>query len=772
MTYNRKMSRWAMILFCIFAIGVCIFCFACASDDDKREEPTVTVTVTVADGGSGAQADPYLLSLECGGSKQLTVAVNNSDEKPTLGITGECATAELSGDTLTVSAVSVGTARIEISLAEAEVKSYIDVTVKEKPVAEFVLSGLTDGSGVQADPYRVEVAYGKTAEIAYTVRHSDLAPVAQFEGDAITVDIADGKIKITGNAYATTSVKLLLESVSIWLSVTVYEGSAAVSGTVYKYGDRTTIFSGVTVKLSSSDYTAYSMTDDDGAYWFTNLDPDGNYTVALQPRGEYADYVSDRAEKTVESSDFTETQKNLVELDFTMISADEAPRTTVGGVVTENGTPIVGATVEIDGKKAVSDANGAYSVQNVFMFGDVVVTANDRNGEHAQFVRELDLDELVPDGFTECNAELGLPYATYGVVCSNDDCKGYIFKYTRSAQGFEFIVEPVGGRLLGNIELFIDTKESTYERNGSDYLISTDGRLTIATRYVEPSGISCGSPELISVRSATDELGNERLYISVPYAFFKAQGETFAVSPDEVIGVSLGYKVSPVWVGWVDRQSGGGRLFDNKLYIAPEHPVAYMRLRANNDCYRADGNVDVDFDGYKGSFGFGHDRADAFRVNASITADGFKLELMTTGNFGGKGETDEFVCLYLDLDGVKQGGWNFGDGDLTVRLYGDGTVRYKTGAPWWKKNSDGVQTLENAFAVNYENCVTTAVYTLPWSIMGITQQTEFGFALREACDSDADMTLYGVPGEFVYDGVRVEDTASQNGFIRSTALGG
>lgn len=773
MTYNRKMPRWAVLTLCILVLGVSAVCFACADKGGKpKPKPTVSVSVSGADGGSGTAEDPYLLKLGYDGSKELTVTVKNTDEKPAVNVSGDAASATLAGGTLTVAAVKAGTARIEISLAAASVKAVIDVTVEEKPDAEFTLDGLIDGSGTQTDPYLVDVAYGKTAEIEYSVRYSDSAPIAEFEGDAVSVDISGGKIKISGNSYAAVPIKLSLEKIDIWLNVTVYDGSAAVSGTVYKYGDNGTVFSGVTVKLTSPDYTAFSVTDGDGVYWFTHLDPDSGYTVTLQPSGEYADYVSDRAEKTVESADFNAASNNLALLDFTMIAADEAPHTTVIGKVTENGEPFTGAVIDIGGITAVSGADGSYEIQNVFMFGDVTVSAADRNGEHARFVRKLDLDELVPDGTTKCDAELGLPYATYGVVCSNDDCKGYIFKYTRSVGGLEFSFEPVGGRLLGNIELFIDTKESTYERNGSDYLISTDGRLTVATRYSEKSGVGCASPELISVRTETDELGNERLFISVPYKFFEAQDEGCGIDPDEVIGVSLGYKVSPVWVGWVDRQSGGGRLFDNKLYIAPEHPVAYMRLRANNQCYRADANVDVDLDGYKGSFGFGHDRADAFRVNASKTADGFKLEMITTGNFGGKGETDEFVCLFLDLDGNKQGGWNFGNGDLLVRLYGDGTVRYKGGAPWWKKGSDGVRTLENAFTVNYENCVTSVEYTLPWSIMGITAQTEFGFALREACDSDADMTLYGTPGEFVYDGARVADTAAQDGFIRSTVLGG
>ncbi len=774
MTQKRRMSGFANIALCIFVVLICAFCFACSDSDGNKpgdsSKPTVTISVTGADSGKGTESDPYKLALAYDGTKRLNIVVKGSSEKPAVSVTGSAVTAVLSDNDLDITAVSQGSARVELSLVTAKVKSYIDVTVAAKPDAEFTLEGMTEGAGTESDPYLVSVAYGKSVEIAYTARDTSLAPTATYTSDAVTVDIADGKIKISGNQFTSAvKVKLALGNIEYYVSVTVIDDTSAVTGEVSRYGAGDTVYSGVTVKIVSSDYTAYSVTDEDGVYWFTHLDSDADYVVTLQFTGEYEDYVSDIPVKSVQSTELVSSDDRLVARDFAIIEKTAAPRTTIGGTVTSGGTAVPGIIVTANGEHtAVTDPDGAYEIENVFAFGDITVTANDDGGNYAIFERTLNNETIAPGDVTECDVELGLPYANYGVVCNNDTCAGYYLKYTRSSIGLEFRMEPQGGLLLGNIELFIDTKGSSYERDDTDYLISTDGRLAIVSSY----GVTPKSTELITARKTVDAYGIETVYITVPYAFFEAQGEDKAVAADEVIGISLGYKVNPTWVGWVDKLSGGGRLFDNKLYIAPEHPVAYMRLNARNEHYRADGNVDVSFDGYKGSFGFGHDRADAFYVNVDKTADGIKLDFKTTGNFGGKGETDEFIALYLDLDGEKQGGWNYGANDLVVRLYCDGTVRYKGGSPWWKRDAAGVTTIDNAFTVNYENCVTTIAYTLPWSVIGITADTEFGFAFREACDSAVDMTLYGSMGEFVYDGWKVTDTAAQEHFVRSTRLGG
>ncbi len=640
------------------------------------------------------------------------------------------------------------------------------------PAVSMSIVGADSGSGTESDPYVLALGFNGSKQLTVKVVNSEKKPIVSVaENGAATAKIDGSTLTVSAVAQGSASVVITLSEtdIKLYLSVTVFDDSAAVTGTVRKYGDDGALFEGVTVKLVSSDYTAYSVTDGDGAYWFTHLDVDCDYTVTVQLDGDYADYVSDVPTKTVFGTEFDSADARLVRRDFSIIKATEAPKTDIRGTVTSGGTAVGGITVTANSKySAATGADGKYSIEGVYAFGDITVTANDGNGVYALFTRTLDYGEVVPGGVTECDAELGLPYADYGVVCNNDSCAGYYFKYTRSAAGFEFSMKPQGGTLLGNIELFIDTKNSGYDRDATDYLISTDGRIAIVSSY----GVTPTATELISVRKTADELLNETVYISVPYAFFAAQGKDKAVAADEVLGVSLGYKVKPVWVGFVDKLSGGGRLFDNSLYIAPEHPVAYMRLNAKNKNYRADGNIDVDFDGYKGSFGFGNDRADAFHVNVAKSESGIALDFITTGNFGGKNETDEFIALYLDLDVVKQGGWNYGDTDLVVRLYGDGTVRYKGGSPWWKRDAAGVTAIENAFTVDYENGVTTIGYTLPWNTVGITADDEFGFAFREACDSDADMTLYGSLDEFVYDGHRVADTAAQDGFVRSTKLGG
>ena len=302
MTKFKKSVLILLLALVIFSL------FACSKDKSpnkgKLPSPEMNLGALFA-GGEGTKDSPYQLSLKKGGAQ--TVTVQMGDEYSLSAVAeGDAVTVKCEGKTVTISATEVGTATVKLYIQNTSTEKYILVTVTEPDVVpptdegEYVLSGdiIESGDGSEASPYIVNMGCpaSKTVDVGFNY-DGDMSFESSDEAVA-TASVADKKITFTSLGMGVATIKLTTSRGDLYIKVTVHDYTYAVTGRVL-FSDAP--LEGVVVCLYSDDFVAYSSSDKDGIFWFTNLE-NKKYSIKVIFEGEYEGYTMAKDPTYVENS--------------------------------------------------------------------------------------------------------------------------------------------------------------------------------------------------------------------------------------------------------------------------------------------------------------------------------------------------------------------------------------------------------------------------------------------------------------------------------------
>lgn len=353
----------------------------------------------------------------------------------------------------------------------------------------------------------------------------------------------------------------------------------------------------VKINVDGSDRTA--TTDDAGYFAFPDVPSNYSYDVIVSKNG----YLTASANYT--RAELRAANGGIVMKDFELASEALLSYTTITGTVKNVVYGAVEATVSVKGTTlaATANADGSFTIGNVPANNGNVTLVFTAEG-YAETDMVLSEDALLDGGTTALgDVNLNLPYAdtgyTFGVLTGYANNRARI---TRTLTGIEVLFDGEH-EFAGNIEFFLDTKDSTDNRDTDTTLWRFDlfaegdrigGALTAGgdfkTTGLEWKVLSNGS----SGYSA-------RFFI--PYEYLN-------IRPLEVFGISFGQKNAiGAWDGW-----------GYNGFIDPALPKAYVRVGATNNLYKAENNnTTAKFSGNVGM------------ANITVTANG----VSTTSNGSG-----------------------------------------------------------------------------------------------------------------------------------------
>ncbi len=331
---------------------------------------------------------------------------------------------------------------------------------------------------------------------------------------------------------------------------------------------------GATVTVSGGSVNKSTTTNAQGYYIIEDLDSNYTYTVEIAKAGYLSNSVEYSRDQMRNANGGVVTQENIP-----MTNADTVAKTKITGTVknivygtVENATVSVGGTV----LTAATDASGNFSIEGVPCEDDVTLTVT-ANG-YAASTSTYAASTLTESGTSALgDVNLNLPYANTGSFGN----KAATFadstaEISRTLTGLEFNFTGIR-QLVGKVELYIDTKSSTSDRNTDDTCwfleLFDDGKCYVhllGTTQKEQS--NTGVVWDIS-RNASDGY-SAKLFI--PYS-------ALGMNPLDIFGFSLGQ-----WSNSANDWDGWGY---NGQFIAPEIPTQYVRVGEINNLYRYESNT-------------------------------------------------------------------------------------------------------------------------------------------------------------------------------------
>ncbi len=317
-----------------------------------------------------------------------------------------------------------------------------------------------------------------------------------------------------------------------------------------------------------------ATTDSQGYFVFADVDSDATYTIIITMDG----YLEGNA--TYSRSELRAAEGGAVTKNITLRDAASVVRTDIKGTVENivNGT-VAGAIVTVAGVtengqplSATTDENGAFTIERVP--ADVDVTLLVSKAGYGDSRTYLAQEDLTGDGTTEAgDVNLNLPYGETGPFGLTTQLHAEnTMQVSRTLTGVEMLFS--GKRAFtGNIELFIDTKASTGNRDEEETAwrldLHADG--TIGGTHFAGGALTVSGLDWQIFENG--ENGYEaRLFL--PYTWLD-------IEPLEVFGISLGQLPDGAsWDGWG---------FEG-VFIDPASTVNYVRVSALNRLYRAESN--------------------------------------------------------------------------------------------------------------------------------------------------------------------------------------
>ena len=333
---------------------------------------------------------------------------------------------------------------------------------------------------------------------------------------------------------------------------------------------------GATVTVASPTKEWTLTTDAQGYFILTDLDPEVNYTVTVTMSGYMGNSV------TYTRLELRGANGGRVLKDIKIKDEDDVEKTTLSGTVKNllKGA-VAGATVALEGTllTATADENGLFSIEGVPVEEnkDLVLLVN-ANG-FAESKNYVNTKQLVANGITELG-DVNI-HSSYAVAAGSDGFgnKSSLFadstlKVGRALTGVEFLLSGTR-QLSGQIEIYLDTKESTGLRDNEEslWLFTLDDAGKIGGTHYKGGNFSLAGLEYDLFHNGSN--GYESRFF-IPYTYL-------GIEPTEVFGISLGQWSTTAldWDGW----GYAGQ------FVAPEYSDKYIRVSATNQFYRQENNV-------------------------------------------------------------------------------------------------------------------------------------------------------------------------------------
>ncbi len=329
-----------------------------------------------------------------------------------------------------------------------------------------------------------------------------------------------------------------------------------------------------TTTIDGEEKTA--TTDETGYFVFEDVDPENNYTVTITKEG----YIT--LTETYTRAELRAANGTIVLKDFTFVATANLTYTTLTGTVTNivNGA-VGGATVTLKGTTTTTtaDADGAFSLANVPANNGAITLVVSKEG-YADSETTVEQATLVEDGTTALgDVNLSLPAGESGAFGNKSGLFANNNAFiTRTLTGVEFCFEGTNN-FNGWIELFIDTKASTAERNSTNtqYRLHANGNIEAINDFGNGDFTTNGVTWTVH---AVEGAGYTAKAF-IPYT-------TLKISPLEPFGISLGQNNGQNdWDGWNRGDMPGA---NGEAFVKPEMPTDYIRVGANNKLYAADHN--------------------------------------------------------------------------------------------------------------------------------------------------------------------------------------
>ena len=473
---------------------------------------------------------------------------------------------------------------------------------------------------------------------------------------------------------------------------------------------------GATASVVIDGETRTACTDSQGYFVFADVDSDATYTVIITMDG----YLEGSA--TYSRSELRAAEGGAVTKNIALRDAASVVRTDIKGTVENivNGT-VAGAIVTVEGVtengqplSATTDENGAFTIERVP--ADVDVTLLVSKAGYGDSRTYLAQEDLTGDGTTEAgDVNLNLPYGETGPFGLTTQLHAEnTMQVSRTLTGVEMLFS--GKRAFtGNIELFIDTKASTGNRDEEETAwrldLHADG--TIGGTHFAGGALTVSGLDWQIFENG--ENGYEaRLFL--PYTWLD-------IEPLEVFGISLGQLPDGAsWDGWG---------FEG-VFIDPASTVNYVRVSALNRLYRAESNEAMVT--LSGNAGAGV-TVTVGEQSTTTAADGsWSLSIP---------QTAEAVQIVYSRTGYVTQTYNVEEGSLLVDSYSVPSVTLKEHLVTFT----GTITAAGSSSLPVEGAVVTVV----------------GTQLTDTTDSSGEYTIEGVPTT-----AQISITFTADGYVLQT----
>ncbi len=409
--------------------------------------------------------------------------------------------------------------------------------------------------------------------------------------EGITV-FADVTVTFTKTDYVTVSEKITAATLAGAQSHTLnkilqsstFEKTVTLSGTV-KEGE--VALEGVSVTIG----TQTTKTNANGEWTVTLSLAYNEETVVTYTLAGYRPAQTTIAANTFMEQTAWSEEKTLV-----------AQTTTVTGTVKNivNGS-VAGVTVTVKGRQttAVTNADGTFSFEGIRLVdGDLTLSFAKAGYESTEFA--VGTSQFAADTTTQIGEiSLNLPAVSGGAFATGEnkteEKRGYFVnatvEVTRTLTGVEFRFYGTRKLGAGQIELYLDVKESTGHRDQETSAWRLDLRADGTVGGTHFAGGAFSAEGLLYTVICNSTQAGYRATLLVPYGYLGIGGT-------EVFGMSLGQwsEDAKDWDGW--------NWIGDNTFVAPENTPAYLRFGALNYFYRAtDNNATVLFTGNAGQEG-------------------------------------------------------------------------------------------------------------------------------------------------------------------------
>lgn len=311
----RRTIIFALIL-CTLLMALLCGCSGKAPADTTSGASTSNDYIRVNGKSHTSMDDPYILTLISGKSLTLSLSASVGNIRAELDSDNVSVTFEndfVNGDSIIFSASTAGETKIKLYSPNTEAVFYALVKVSE-PYITFDDGIFTEGDGSESSPYVVHVRLGKDLTLPFTSKdETDISTCITTSDDYASFSIEGSVLKIHGNKLGhITNYIHASPDTYIYIKAIVIEDTYAISGRVINKSDPEKVYSDVTVRLSaSSSIKLYSKTDENGVFWFTDIDA-GRYSLTL---GDDSELILSE-EVTISSVSFTNAKEKLVIADL------------------------------------------------------------------------------------------------------------------------------------------------------------------------------------------------------------------------------------------------------------------------------------------------------------------------------------------------------------------------------------------------------------------------------------------------------------------------